>query len=125
MPQIDFEARRPWFLDHLDGLHRRGFATLCALDAEYTLLGFVTIDAASGELDQIAVAPSASGQGVGHALLEQARGLSPALIRLTVNQDNGRAIRFYAREGFTPLGEGVNALSGLKTWRMEWRAALA
>ena len=120
MPGIDFEARRMWFVGHLDGLHAQGFSTLCAYDANRALLGFVTLNVTSGELDQIAVLPRAAGQGVGHALLEQARMWSPAIITLTVNQDNARACAFYAREGFVVTGEGINSLSGLKTWRMEW-----
>ena len=46
------------------------------------------------------------------------------VITLTVNQDNGHALRFYAREGFVKIGEGVNAMSGLRTLRMEWRGSL-
>jgi putative acetyltransferase len=38
-----------------------------------------------------------------------------------VNQDNPRAVRFYEREGFRRLHEGVNPNSGLRTWRLEWR----
>ena len=123
MAGIDFDARRAWFVTHLEDLHGRGFATLCAHDAAGGLLGYVTLNAASGELDQIAVAPRAAGQGVGHALLEQARARSPGIIRLAVNQDNVRACAFYGREGFVATGESVNPLSGLKVTLMEWRAA--
>jgi NAD(P)-dependent dehydrogenase (short-subunit alcohol dehydrogenase family) len=49
--------------------------------------------------------------------------LAPGLITLTVNQDNGPALRFYEREGFVRIAEGVNAMSGLRTWRMAWRAS--
>ena len=121
MPQIDFEARRPWLATHLEGLHQQAYVTLCALDATGALAGFVTLQPCSGELDQIAVAPRAARRGLGRFLLDEARGLAPGLITLTVNQDNAHALRFYEREGFVRIGEGVNAMSGLKTLRMEWR----
>ena len=122
MPQIDFEARRPWFADHLDTLHADGYVTRCAHAPEGALAGFVTLHPHSGELDQIAVAPGAARRGVGRRLMNEARALAPGRITLSVNQDNGGALRFYAREGFVVTGEGVNALSGLKTLRMVWRA---
>ena len=123
MPQIDFEARRPWLKAHLEGLHQQAYVTRCALAATGALAGFVTLHPRSGELDQIAVAPWAARRGLGRLLLEEARALAPGLITLTVNQDNGPALRFYEREGFVRIGEGVNAMSGLKTLRMAWRAA--
>ena len=125
MPQIDFEARRPWLKAHLEGLHQQAYVTLCALEAKGALLGFVTLQPRSGELDQIAVAPFAARRGLGRLLLAKARALTPGLITLTVNQDNGPALRFYEREGFVGIGEGVNAMSGLKTLRMEWRSSLS
>ncbi len=124
MPQIDFEARRPWLKAHLEGLHQQAYVTRCALEAKGALVGFVTLQPRSGELDQIAVAPFAARRGLGRLLLQEARALAPGLITLTVNQDNGPALRFYEREGFVRIGEGVNAMSGLKTLRMEWRASL-
>ena len=122
MPQIDFEARRLWLAAHLEGLHQQAYVTRCALEATGALAGFVTLQPRSGELDQIAVAPWAARRGLGRLLLKEARTLAPGLITLTVNLDNGPALRFYEREGFVRIGEGVNAMSGLKTLRMQWRA---
>ena len=122
MPQIDFEARRLWLAAHLEGLHQQAYVTRCALEATGALAGFVTLQPRSGELDQIAVAPWAARRGLGRLLLEEARALAPGRITLTVNQDNGPALRFYEREGFVRIGEGVNAMSGLRTLRMQWRA---
>ena len=31
MPQIDFEARRPWLKAHLEALHQQAYVTRCAL----------------------------------------------------------------------------------------------
>ena len=67
MPDIDFEQRRRWFLDHLRGLEADGAITICAFDGLDRLLGFVTVDPARAYLDQFAVAPGAKGTGVGKA----------------------------------------------------------
>ncbi|HEX3486566.1 MAG TPA: GNAT family N-acetyltransferase [Micropepsaceae bacterium] len=120
MPDIDFEARRPWFLDHLRALEADGAITICAFDGLNRLLGFVTFDPANAYLDQLAIAPEAKGTGAAKLLLNAARRISPNGLVLDVNQDNARALAFYAREGFTKTAEGVNPRSGLKTWRLRW-----
>ena len=63
MPDIDFAARRPWFLDHLRALEADGAITICAFDGLNRLLGFATFDPARAFLDQLAVAPEAKGTG--------------------------------------------------------------
>jgi putative acetyltransferase len=120
MPDINFEARRRWFLGHLRALEAAGAITICALDSLNQLLGFVTFDPATAYLDQLTVAPEAKGTGVAHLLLNEARRLSPNGLVLDVNQDNARALAFYAREGFAMTAEGVNPRSGLKTRRLRW-----
>ena len=119
-PEINFDARRAWFVDHLAEIEAQGAKLVCALD-QRGMLGFVTIDPATGWLDQIAVHPSAFGGDCAKALLAEARRLSPARVKLDVNADNFRALRFYLREGFLKTGEGVNAMSGRKTFALEWR----
>lgn len=124
MPQIDFEARRAWFVDHLGKLEAEGAAIVCAFDADTgDMLGFVTMNPSSGDLDQIAVAPRAQGSSAAKLLLAEAQRLSPARVRLEVNAGNPRAIAFYAREGFVRTGESVNPMSGLPTISLEWRPA--
>ncbi|MGH6868127.1 MAG: GNAT family N-acetyltransferase [Methylocella sp.] len=118
MPDIDFEARREWLLDHLRALEAAGAMTICAFDGLNRLLGFVTFDPATAFLDQLAVAPEAKGTGAAKLLLSEARRLSPNGLVLDVNQDNARALAFYEREGFATAAEGVNPRSGLKTWRL-------
>ena len=54
--------------------------TLCALEAKGALLGFVTLQPRSGELDQIAVAPWAARRGLGRLLLGEARALAPGVV---------------------------------------------
>lgn len=120
MPNIDFSARRQWFCAHLQALEAAGAVTICGFDAAGRLLGFVTLDPASGYLDQIAVAPQAKGGGAAGLLLNAARRLSPQGLVLEVNQDNPRALGFYEREGFETIAAGVNPASGLKTWRLRW-----
>src|SRR6201986_3005572 len=84
------------------------------------LIGFVTVDA-TGYLDQLVVAPDHWGSELGDALVAEAKRLSPDRITLLVNADNARAIRFYARNGFTDAGEDVNPTSGRPVLRMEWQ----
>ena len=121
-PDIAFEARCAWLLDRLARLEAQGAQTLCLWDeADETLAGFVTIDPESGWLDQICVHPERFGGGVGAALLAAARERSPSLIRLDVNADNDRAVRFYHKQGFKRLGPGQPSQSGRETLILEWR----
>ncbi|MCX7900390.1 MAG: GNAT family N-acetyltransferase [Methylocystis sp.] len=120
-PDIDFNARRDWLTRHVGALEAGGARTLCLFDAGGALMGFVVIDPVSGWLDQICVGPAHFGAGLGEMLLEAARAASPGVIRLDVNADNSRAIRFYERAGFAKVGDGANTLSGRKTIVMEWR----
>lgn len=122
MPQIDFEARRAWFLDHLRNLETTGAKTICACGTQDTLLGFVSVNPQTQILDQLAGAPDAWGKGIAQRLLQEARLLSPRALVLDVNEENKRAIRFYEREAFVHVADGINAMSGLKTWRMKWQA---
>jgi putative acetyltransferase len=118
MPSIDFEARRGWFVDHLIALRDQGTRVWCAFDASNGVMaGFVTLDPATGLIDQLAVSPQMWGQGAAVALLAVVRGQAVRPLLLDVNADNPRAIRFYEREGFRCMGEGVNPNSGLATRR--------
>lgn len=126
MPDIDFEARRPWFLDHFEKLRDTGAHILVAWgsaagDGVAAPAGFVAIAPATGYLDQLAVAPAFWGQGAAEALMAAARMASPTGIALDVNQDNPRAVAFYRRLGFLIAFEGRNPLSGRAIWRMEWK----
>ena len=120
---VDFEARREWFAAHLEKLAARGAEIIVAVEASGALAGFVTIDAASGHLDQLCVAPARQGGRIAPSLLDAAKALAPGLVRLEVNADNARACRFYRREGFVETGRGVSQASGLPILLMEWRRA--
>ena len=122
-PEIDFEARLPWFEVHLTSLEMQGAVTTLAIDAA-GLAGFSVFDPRSGEMDQLCVAPRAQGSGVADVLMNALKAQAPR-VALTVNADNHRALRFYAREGFQVTGESLNPRSGLPIVAMEWRAATA
>ena len=125
-PTIDFDARRDWFVKHLAEQEAQGADLICMFEdtakpGERKLVGFVLIDPKTGWLDQIAVKPNSFGAGVGRELLNAAKRASPGVIKLDVNADNFRALRFYKREGFHRVGAGVNKLSGRETAVLEWR----
>lgn len=120
MPAIDFEARRAWFLAHLAAMRAQGVAVTCAFDEEGALAGFITLDHTSGHIDQLAVAPRHWSKGAAAALLDEAKRRAPTTLKLDVNQDNPRAMRFYEKHAFRRRAAGVNPSSGLKTWRYEW-----
>ena len=117
---VDFEGRRDWLLDRLKTHRAGGGAIVVGLDAEGAVAGFVTLEAGSGYLDQLAVAPSAKGAGLATRLLDEAKRLSPGVVELDVNEANLRARRFYEREGFVEVTRGVSERSGLPTWRLRW-----
>jgi putative acetyltransferase len=120
---IDFDARRDWLRRHVGALEANGATTLCLVEAGP--IGFVVIDAATGWLDQICVSPEHFGLGAADSLIAGAMEVSPQQILLDVNADNVRAIRFYERRGFIPVGAGAGSLSGRPTIKMEWRAPLS
>ncbi|WP_332118670.1 GNAT family N-acetyltransferase [Azorhizobium caulinodans] len=120
MPDIDFEARRPWFLDHFAKLRAEGAQVPVAETLDGTPVGFVIIHPATRYLDQLAVAPAQRGTGAAEALMTAARAISPGGIVLDVNQDNGRAVAFYEKQGLRITSASTNPMSGRAIWRMEW-----
>jgi putative acetyltransferase len=90
-------------------------------EAKGQLVGFVTIDPGTLDLDQLVVAPEAWGTGIAATLIAEAKRLSPQGIDLHVNKDNERAIRFYQKQGFAISGEAMNWRSGAPVYKMSWR----
>lgn len=121
-PEIDFDARRPWLVNQIATLEQDGAVTLCIFH-DGALAGFVVIHPETGWLDQICVGDAYKGNGCAEALMAAARATSPGVVRLDVNADNMRAIRFYERNGFVQVGRGENTLSGRSTIQMEWQTA--
>ena len=95
-------------------------AAIIVAEQDGIAVGFVTIDA-SGYLDQLVVAPDRWGSELATMLVDEAKRRSPDCIRLLVNKDNARAIRFYRRNGFVDAGEDANPTSGRPVLKMEWK----
>jgi putative acetyltransferase len=120
MPEIAFAKRLDWWRDRWQReLVPNNTIKIAELDGRPA--GFVVIDPRSGWLDQLAVEPAHWGNGIARLLLVEAKRVSPLLIRLDVNQTNGRAIRLYERAGFRRAGESVNRNSGAPTFLYEWK----
>jgi putative acetyltransferase len=112
MPEIDFEARRPWILEHLAHMRDSGQV----VRGHYLgneIQGFYTLFPATGLIEQICVRREAAGQGIGAHLIEDAETFTRAPLNLVVNADNNVARRFYEKLGFVDLSTGVSAMSGL------------
>jgi len=134
-PDIDFSARLAWWRERW----RRELVPACTIMVVEAggaagrpedgpvgcggeAIGFVTVDARTGYLDQIVVAPEAWGSQAATALLDAAKRIAPSGLDLHVNRDNARAIRFYEKNGFTFSAEEVNPRSGAPVYRMSWRS---
>ncbi len=119
-PQLDFAERLAWWRERWrDELVPD--AEIVIAEAGGVIIGFVTVDPRTLYLDQLVVAPEQWGSGVGAALVDDAKRISPTGLDLDVNTDNARAIRFYAKHGFVISGAGVNPISGKPVHRMRWR----
>ena len=119
-PGIDFAARLEWWRQRWR--HELvPVATLTVAEANGRMMGFVTVDPGTFDMDQLVVAPEAWGMGVAAALIAEAKRISPAGLDLHVNKDNTRAIRFYEKQGFVISGEALNWRSGAPVHKMSWR----
>lgn len=119
-PQIDFAERLAWWRKRWrDELVPS--AEIVIAQSGTALVGFVTVDRRTLYLDQLVVAPEHWGSGIGAALLDKAKRLSPSGLDLDVNTDNGRALCFYQKHGFSIRGTGVNPISGKAVHGMSWR----
>ncbi|MEQ1863414.1 MAG: GNAT family N-acetyltransferase [Micropepsaceae bacterium] len=122
MPSIDFETRRVWLVDRLVALHDGGVAVICVFDSTNgDMAGFITLDAKTGHIDQLAVAPNHWGSSAAAQLMAEAKTRASGRLTLDVNQDNHRAIRFYEKQGFRRAAAGTNPASGLDTWTYTWQ----
>lgn len=119
MPEIDFEARRGWLCHRIGQLVESGVRVETAVDAAGRVLGFVTVDPSSGYVDQLVVHPDHWGRGIARTLIDAAAAVSPAGLTLDVNEENDRAVRFYAAAGFVVTAHGTNPTSGRPTLRMQ------
>ncbi len=97
-----------------------GGNTWVAVDGE-PVVGLLVV--ATGDLDQLYVAPDRLGEGIGRRLLDLAKERSPDGLRLYTFQVNDRARRFYERNGFTAewFGDGSANEEGQPDVRYAWR----
>jgi GNAT superfamily N-acetyltransferase len=97
--------------------------TWVAVD-DQRIVGMMVI--APGHLEQLYVAPERLGRGIGRRLLELAKERSPSGLSLWTFQVNGRARRFYERNGFVAAQntDGDNE-EGQPDVRYEWIGASA
>ena len=80
--------------------------------------GFIGLN---GEyIEGIFVPGEMQSRGIGKRLLDFVKTKKTEL-RLNVYQKNMRAIRFYQREGFKILREGMDEATGEKDYEMTWR----
>ena len=118
-PAIDFAARVDWWRERW----RNELVPSVAITVAQTaggIVGFVTVNRTTSYIDQIVVAPEYWGAGIAEMLLAEAKRLSPEQLKLHVNQDNARALRFYQKHGFAIAGEDVNPRSGAAVYLMKW-----
>jgi putative acetyltransferase len=123
-PQIDFASRVDWWRQRWRE-ELVPAATITVAEARGNMVGFVTADPRTFDLDQLVVAPEAWGSDVATALLAEAKRISPLGLDLHVNTDNARAIRFYEKHGFAISGEAINWRSGKPVHKMSWRPTVA
>jgi putative acetyltransferase len=119
-PQIDFTARLDWWRQRWRE-ELVPVTTIIVAEADGRMLGFVTVDPRTLDLDQLVVVPEAWGSGIADALIAEAKRISPVGLDLHVNKDNVRAIRFYEKQGFVISGEALNWRSGAPVHKMSWR----
>lgn len=117
MPDIDFSTRGDWLRERLAAHLAGGVSVLCE-EEDGRVVGFVTVDARSGHVDQLAVRRDRFGSGVATRLLAAAKAVADGALALEVNQENPRAVRFYMREGFRIIGEGEVGPTRRRTWLM-------
>ena len=80
--------------------------------------GFIGLN--GGYIEGIFVSGEMQSRGIGKRLLDFVKAKRTEL-RLNVYQKNTRAIRFYQREGFRILREGMDEATGEKDYEMTWR----
>ncbi|WP_205583114.1 GNAT family N-acetyltransferase [Burkholderia sp. PAMC 26561] len=93
-----------------------GNVDIRVLDDAGTIIGFSLVNHAPGtlnlpladgipELTRCYVLPAHHGTGSAQRLLSATVASLPGRVRLTVNDQNAKAIRFYARNGFATIGD--------------------
>lgn len=88
---------------------------VCERDGQ--ILGFISL--VDDVLAAIFVSPNRQGEGIGSALLEQAKRLRQQL-QLTVYSANHASVAFYRRHGFEITAHALDELTGHPELMMAW-----
>ena len=73
---------------------------------ESSLRGFIALQ--GSYIDRLYVDPEFQRQGVGTALIQDAREKHPTGLQLVTHQQNRRACEFYEKRGFKPIKYGIS-----------------
>ena len=92
-------------------------AEVYVYEKDTTVAGFVGLDGTY--IAGIFVSPQHRSSGIGKALLDYVKDLKTEL-QLAVYQKNERAIKFYKREGFAIIEEGLDKVNEEKEYMMKW-----
>ncbi|MCG8547309.1 MAG: GNAT family N-acetyltransferase [Alphaproteobacteria bacterium] len=84
------------------------------------IAGFLAVDPGTGHLDQLFIEPTDQNRGVGSALMEKAKALSPDGLHLRVLRANTVAIRFYERHGFAFATSGISPYNKMPMHEYVW-----
>jgi GNAT superfamily N-acetyltransferase len=87
------------------------------------IVGFSALKMKFTNLDQLFVIPSAQRCGIGKALLDHSKLLSPGELFLWTAIDNVDARRFYEREGFKPGSQAIHKKLGHPIISYRWLSA--
>ena len=91
---------------------------LLAAERDGALLGMLALK--GNALEQLFVDPAAHGGGVGVAMLDRVKALRPLGFRFHTHRDNGRARRFYEREGCRLVSLDAHPRDGYPVAHYRW-----
>jgi ribosomal protein S18 acetylase RimI-like enzyme len=99
-------------------LSRTNKVYLAIQETTDTVIGMLALD--GSELNQLYIHNDFQRAGIGTALLELAKQLSPAKLQLYTFEINRTAQAFYEKHGFRIIGRGYENVEGLADIRYEW-----
>ncbi len=118
-PQIDYPQSDDWWRARLREVMERNSVWVALVESQ--AVGFMALDEAGGYIDQLFVDESSQRTGIGSALIELARSLSPGGLRLHTLVENAPARAFYEQRGFRAGGIETEAFGGRPNVEYVWR----